>query len=102
VTLAELSVEERQTLEQFIDLVEVCIRDVVHDYTNCPADSIDSIEELRARVLQRLLAQETLHPDLRRREKFLNIAVRRQTEFLADIWKCPDCGAVLKRESAIQ
>jgi hypothetical protein len=106
VTIAELPVEARQMLEQFIDLVEVCIRDVCSDdldrHKNCSADTIDSIEEFRARVMQRLLAQETLHPSLRRREKLLSMAIEKQTEEFADLWKCPDCGATLKRESAIQ
>jgi hypothetical protein len=44
MTLAAYSAENRQILKQFIELVEVCIAAVIHDYKNCPADTIDSIE----------------------------------------------------------
>jgi hypothetical protein len=102
MTLATMSAEDRKVLEDFMDLVDQCIFAVVRETVNRPADTIDSMEELCARVMQKLLAQEKLDPDLRKRKEFLSMAIESQAKFLADIWKCPDCGATFVREAKIQ
>jgi hypothetical protein len=96
--------EVQAIMEQLRDLIDKSAWEMLEDYKSHPADTIDSIEEWRARVLQRLLAQETLYPAFRNREKFLENAVLRCTETYAleSIWKCPDCGAPLERKSTIQ
>ena len=105
----EMRAKLQQALMQLHELIDTCIRQVVDEVKSRPADSVNSLVEFRARVLQRLVAQEpTILPlaecwtSLRTREGFLGSAVEMNTEYFADIWKCPDCGAPLESKSTVQ